>query len=217
MKGGSGKSTAAMCLAGYWHANGLAVALVDADPAATILRWRETGSDFSEIPAVAATSGDIAGAVGKFSTQGMDRIVIDTPGFRSPALDAAIGAADLILIPIRPSPIDFQVAADTAELVEEISGANSERTVRFLLTQSNRSNVITRHMRAEMLDAGYALLTGQLSARVIYGEAALAGTTPTFAQPKGAGAREIAELGKEIDALMGTGGKSKSSARRPRK
>jgi chromosome partitioning protein len=217
MKGGSGKSTAAMCLAGYWHANGLAVALVDSDPAATILRWRETGSDFSDIPAVAAQSDDIAEIVGDFSSQDKDRIVIDTPGFRSPALDEAIRAADLILIPIRPSPIDFQVAADTAELVQEISGADSKRTVRFLLTQCTSSNVITRHMRAEMLEADYALLTGQLSARVIYGEAALAGTTPTFAQPRGAGAREIAELGKEIDTLMGDGGKPKTSARRSRK
>ena len=216
MKGGSGKSTAAMCLAGQWHAGGRGVALVDADPAATILRWCETGSDFADIPTLAALSDGIAEITAEFAAAGRDRIIIDTPGFRSPVLEAAITCADLILIPIRPSPIDFQVAADTAELVDEINGSKSGKTVRFLLTQSNRSSVIARHMRAEMKEAGYNLLDGQLSTRVVYGEAALAGTTPTFTQPRGPAAREIAELGAEIDAIMGEVRETRSRAGRPR-
>jgi chromosome partitioning protein len=216
MKGGSGKSTAAMCLAGQWHAGGRAVALVDADPAATVLRWCETGSDFANIPTVAAFADGIAATAAEFAAAGKDRIIVDTPGFRSPVLEAAIACSDLILIPIRPSPIDFQVAADTAELVDEIIGSKSGATVRLLLNQSNPSSVIARHMRAEMENAGYNLLDGQLSTRVVYGEAALAGTTPTFAQPRGAAAREIAELGAEIDVLMGEARETRSKAGRPR-
>ena len=205
-----------MCLAGQWHAGGRSVALVDADPAATILRWRETGSDFADIPTVAALSDGMAKITTEFAAAGRDRIIIDTPGFRSPVLEAAIACSDLILIPIRPSPIDFQVAADTAELVDEINGSKTGKTVRFLLSQSNRSSVIARHMRAEMEEAGYNLLDGQLSTRVVYGEAALAGSTPTFTQPKGVAAREIAELGMEIDALMGESRKTRSKAGSPR-
>lgn len=217
MKGGSGKSTTAMCLAGQWHTVGHEVALVDADPAATIVRWCETGTDFAEIPAMTAASGEVAKVTKKLAAAGRDRIIIDTPGFRSPILEAAIGCSDLVLIPIRPSPIDFQVAADTAELVDEIKGAQSGKMVRFLLSQSNRSSVIARHMRAEMEGAGYNLLDAQLSTRVAYGEAALAGTTPTFTQPRGAAAREISELSAEIDALMGQTGKLRSKTGRSRK
>lgn len=202
MKGGSGKSTAAMCLAGHWHAAGHAVALVDTDPAATIVRWCETGTDFADIPAMTAASGEVRKVTKKLVAAGRARIIVDTPGFRSPILEAAISYSDLVLIPIRPSPIDFQVAADTSELVDEIKGSQSGKMVRFLLSQSNRNSVIARHMRAEMENAGYNLLDAQLSTRVAYGEAALAGTTPTFTQPRGAAAREIGELSAEIDALM---------------
>jgi chromosome partitioning protein len=39
MKGGSGKSTAAICLGAYWHRQGATVALIVADPSGTLVRW----------------------------------------------------------------------------------------------------------------------------------------------------------------------------------
>ena len=217
MKGGSGKSTAAMCLAGQWRADGNDVALLDADPAGTVLRWRETGSDFADITTEAALSEDIGKITSKFVGAGKDRIIIDTPGFHSPALEAAIACSNLIIIPVRPSPIDFQVAVDTAELIEKIKGTKKSKVVRFLLSQCNQSSVIARHVRAEMEEAGYNLLDGQLSTRVAYAEAALAGSTPTFTQSKGAAAREIVGLCMEIDTLMRETLRARPRAERPKK
>jgi len=217
MKGGSGKSTAAMCLAGQWRADGKNVALLDADPAATLLRWRETGSDFADITAEAALSDDIDKVTSEFLSAGKDRVIIDTPGFHSPALEAAIACSSLIIIPVRPSPIDFQVAVDTAELIDKIKGFKKGKVVRFLLSQCNQSSVIARHVRAEMEEAGYNLLDGQLSTRVAYAEAALAGSTPTFTQPKGAAAREIADLCMEIDNLMRGALRARPTAGRSKK
>jgi chromosome partitioning protein len=202
MKGGSGKSTVAMSLAGHWSRAGRPVALIDVDPMATVLRWCASGTDFKDVPASGATVEDVAATVAAHRRDGRNPVLIDTPGFRAPVLDAAIACSDIVLIPIRPSPVDFQVAADTAEMVEALTRERSGTQVRFLLTQANRSSVIARHMRSEMLQAGYPLLKAQLTARVIYGEAALAGTTPSFAEPDGAAAREIAELAAELDGLL---------------
>ena len=41
MKGGSGKSTVASCLAVYWHINGRRPVLIDADPQRSIMRIAE--------------------------------------------------------------------------------------------------------------------------------------------------------------------------------
>ncbi|WP_193187615.1 AAA family ATPase [Nisaea sediminum] len=198
MKGGSGKSTSAMCLGAYWHKQGAKVALIDADPAGTLVRWIEAGEDLADLAAATAGPGTVEKQIDAFLKDGFDTIIIDTPGFQSEATDAAIRRADLLLIPMRPSPIDYQVAADTAEHVARLSTA----PVRFVLSQTTRGSVIARHMRAQMEDAGLQPMNVEFPARVAYGEAALAGTTPSYYQPRGAAAAEIAEFAAETDKLL---------------
>lgn len=110
----------------------------------------------------------------------------------------AIRRADLLLIPMRPSTIDYQVAFDTAEYVARLSTA----PVRFVLNQTTRGSVIARHMRAQMEDAGLQHMNVEFAVRVAYGEDALAGTTSSYYQPRGAAAAEIAELVAETDRLL---------------
>jgi len=204
MKGGSGKSTSAMCLAAHWHKADVRVALIDADPAGTLVRWIETGDDLADLQAV-ATAPDVVGTqIDRLLADGFQRIIIDTPGFRSHATDDAIRGSDLVLVPMRPSPVDYQVAVDTVELIDQITAgqASWSGTVRFLLSQTIRGSVIARHMRAQMEAAGFQPLSTELSSRVVYGEAALAGSAPSYYQPRGAGALDIAAFVAEVDALL---------------
>ena len=212
MKGGSGKSTVAMCLAGAWHRAGAGVAMIDADPGATVLRWREMGEDFQGVSVYEGAGDGFYASLEAARDAGPRRIIIDTPGFRSPGLEAAVAVSDLVLIPIRPSPVDFQVAADTADIVRKLSSGDRPLT-RFLMSQTNKTSLIARHMRTELGAAGYALLDSQIGNRVVFGEAALSGSTPTFVQPRGAAALEIAALAREVDALLGDPIRSRSSRR----
>ena len=199
MKGGSGKSTSAMCLGAYWQKSGMKVGLIDADPAGTLVRWIAAGTDLAEIPAVTAGPDSVDTGIDDFLGRGLDRIIIDTPGFQSEATDAAIRRADLLIIPMRPSPIDYQVAVDSAEHIARLTAA----PVRFLLSQTTKGSVIARHMRAQMEAANAHPMAVEMSARVAYGEAALAGTTPSYYQPRGAAAREIADFASETGTLLG--------------
>ena len=200
MKGGSGKSTSAMCLGAYWQKSGTKVGLIDADPAGTLVRWIAAGADLADMPAITAGPGSVDAGIDNLLESGLERIIIDTPGFQSDATDAAIRRADLLIIPMRPSPIDYQVAVDTAEHIAGLTTA----PVRFLLSQTTKGSVIARHMRSQM-EAAHAQPMGvEISARVAYGEAALAGTTPSYYQPRGAAAREIAEFAVEIEDLLGS-------------
>src|SRR5215469_18404774 len=56
LKGGSGKSTAAACLAAHCQRAGLRVAVIDADPQASLLHWQSLGEPSLDMAIVADTS-----------------------------------------------------------------------------------------------------------------------------------------------------------------
>ena len=211
MKGGSGKSTSAMCLGAFWQKSGKKVGLIDADPAGTLVRWIAAGTDLAEMPAITAEPDSVDAGIDSLLEDGLDRIIIDTPGFQSDATDAAIRRADLLIIPMRPSPIDYQVAVDTAERIADLTSA----PVRFLLSQTTKGSVIARHMRAQMEAANAQPMEVELTARVAYGEAALAGTTPSYYQPRSAAAAEIADFASEISDLLAVRRKKARKASEP--
>ena len=202
LKGGSGKSTVAACLAVHWHHAGRSPALVDADPQRSIANWAALNS--LDLPVAMDASEGVRRTI---ATQARDHrpVVVDTAGFRNRTTIEAIAAADLAIVPVKPSPMDVAVARDTAELVAEINETAERRrrpvALRFLLTQTTPRSVIAKHIRAQMLEAGMKLFKGELANRVAYGEAALSGLTPTLTAPRGAAARDIAALAAEIENL----------------
>ncbi|MBT3492917.1 MAG: ParA family protein [Rhodospirillaceae bacterium] len=204
MKGGSGKSTIAVCLAAYWWKKGLSIALIDADPQRSVMRWKATGNALEGLNAEPADDQNVAAAISKSLDAGIERIVVDTPGFRAPVTETALDMAGLCLIPVRPSPVDFEVAADKVDLIADLksTGSKGPLSYRFLMTQIIRGSVIARHMRQEMEAAGYPLLDAEIHHRVAYAETALMGSTPSLSQVRGAAAREIAALAAEVDSYM---------------
>lgn len=200
LKGGSGKTTAAVCLAAHWARAGVTCALVDADPQRSALRWAETGEGLAGAEVVGSDRKGLEALLDRLAEGGAERIVIDTPGFRSPVTEAALARADLTVVPLKASPIDFEVAADTVDL---ITGIGTGAPYRFVMMQTLRDSVVARHMRAELAAAGYPLCEAELSHRVIYAETPLAGSTPSLDEPNGPAARDIAALAGEIDAILG--------------
>jgi chromosome partitioning protein len=204
MKGGSGKSTLAVCLAARWWQQKKRVAIVDADPQRSVMRWRDTGDALDGLVFETADDANIGAVIERLLDSGVDRVVVDTPGFRAAVTDVAITRAGLCLIPVRPSPVDFEIAADGVELIAGLkaSGSDGPRDYRFVLTQTIQASVIARHMRAEMAAAGYPVMEAEIGHRVAYPETALMGATPSLVQPRGTAAREIAALAREVDTLL---------------
>ncbi len=202
LKGGSGKSTVAACLAAYWRHGGRSPALVDADPQRSIAGWSTLG-ELAPLVVVDATEG-VSVTIGTLKRDHRP-VVVDTAGFRNRTTIEAIAAADLAIVPVKPSPMDVAVARDTAELIAEINATAERRrrpvALRFLLTQTTPRSVIAKHIRAQMIKAGMKLFKCELANRVAYGEAALSGLTPTLTAPRGAAARDIAALAAEIENL----------------
>jgi chromosome partitioning protein len=200
MKGGSGKSTLASCLAVHWHMCGRPSTIIDADPQRSIARLAARERALGGVTVMEDASENAWKTAQNLAAHGP--IVIDTPGFRSPATLACITAADFLLVPVKASPLDIDRMLDTLNSL--IEGAGGQRpTFRCVLTQTTRESVIAKHIRAELIEAGFPVLRSEMTNRVTYAEAALWGATPSLMEAKGTAAREIAAIADEVDSLVG--------------
>jgi chromosome partitioning protein len=201
MKGGSGKSTLASCLAVHWHLSGRNVSIIDTDPQRSIVRLASRERALGGLPVVENAGEDASKTARSLATP--DRsIIIDTPGFRSPATLACLAAADFLLVPVKASPLDIDRMLDTLNSL--IDSAGGRRPIfRCVLTQTTRDSVIAKHVRAELIEAGFPVLNSEMTNRVIYAESALWGATPSLIDKSGPAAREIAAIADEVDSIVG--------------
>src|SRR6185312_3333739 len=161
MKGGSGKSTIASCLAVHWHLSGRAPTIIDADPQRSIARLAARERALGGVPVVEDSSKDSWKTAQKLAAGGRP-IIIDTPGFRSQATLACIAAADFLLLPVKASPLDIDRMLDTLNSLLEASGSRRP-LYRCLLTQTTRDSVIAKHVRAELIEAGFPVLNTEMN------------------------------------------------------
>ncbi|HET9718138.1 MAG TPA: ParA family protein [Pseudolabrys sp.] len=201
MKGGSGKSTVASCLGIHWQLAGRNPVIIDADPQRSISRLALRERALGGIEIIEDSSVEAWRTARKVAAAGR-QVVIDTAGFRSETTLACIAAADFLLVPVKASPLDIDRMMDTLNSLLEAAGSRRP-LYRCVLTQTTRDSVIAKHVRSELIEAGFPVLKTEMNNRVIYTEAALWGATPTLIEPAGAAAREIAAIAAEIDLLTG--------------
>ena len=204
-KGGVGKSTLARGLAAYWYALGRKPALIDADPTATLSKRYNPKGKLGAVPVIAEPEELVAQVIEELRAQHTP-VIVDTAGFRNRTTIAALVAADLAIIPLKPAGEDLDCAIATYDLIGEINETEERegRPIRpaMVLTMTMRGTVIARHVRSQLAAAGYPLLQAEMPHRVAYPEAAIEGLSPSVTDPDGAAARDIAEI---VHALMNLG------------
>jgi len=206
LKGGSGKSTAAACLAAHCQLGGLRTAMIDADPQASLLHWQGLGDPPLDLPVVADTSEAVAQRARELARD-VELVVIDTAGFRNRTMIEALSVADLAVIPIKASPLDIAAAIDTVRLIEEVNATEERRMrpmgYRLLLTQVTVGSAVARHVRSELAQSGFALFEAELANRVVYAEASLVGRMPIHIDADSAAARDGEAFAREVRGALG--------------
>jgi chromosome partitioning protein len=176
-KGGSGKSTITVHLAAAAEQLGDGpVVISDTDPQGTAADW------FNQ----------------------RKKAGIDTPRYLFIDTAPSIGAvnadlfalADLILIPLNPTPADLRSLVKGLPLVRE-----SGRPFQFVLTRV-RPNLRNNDGAAVALDALGLVLTTRMHERVIYAETFAHGKTALETDPKSIAAQEASALWAEIKEKM---------------
>jgi chromosome partitioning protein len=188
-KGGAGKSTLASSLAVAAHESGERVCLIDMDPQASLTAWGKTRGE-SDIPVVAISPGKLPATLNALDAKGVTLAIIDTPGAEGAASSAAMGAAQLSVIPSRPTAFDLWASANTRKALKEMRADYV-----FLLNQCPPAQQNARIAEGvAALEAMGGLLSPMVLARVDYQEAARLGWGVTEFNSGGAAAGEMRAL-----------------------
>jgi len=119
-KGGTGKTTLCGHLAVQAERMGAGpVALIDTDPQGSLSDWWNARGAAS--PAfVQTTLATLTNDLAALREAGVALVFIDTPPAMTFAIVEVVANADLVLIPVRPSPHDLAAAGATVDVVEKL-------------------------------------------------------------------------------------------------
>lgn len=181
-KGGTGKTTIAMQLAGTLAIRGSRVLVVDADPQGTATRWAAAATDERPFPAnicgLSAAGGRVHREVRKY-VDDYDFIVIDCPpAVESSVPTGALMIADLVLIPIIPSPPDLWAGIGIRDLVRHVSETiNEELEARLVANMCQPNTEVAREALDLLSEFGIPLAKSRLHLRTANRQAAVFGGT----------------------------------------
>jgi chromosome partitioning protein len=213
-KGGTGKTTLAASLAVAAAASGEKVIALDLDPQASLARWGERRGtakvkyqvmveplERERLPRLGAILDGLAGV-------GFTLVIFDTAGADNAAVRLVTDAADLCLLPARPSRLDVEATAATFRAV-----FLAKRKAAFILNQCPPTYHSRRATEAARGLTGLGVLADPLlAARMDYQDAIAAGLGVTEFSGVGHAAREIAALWQWVRAQLADGKAARTAA-----
>ncbi len=192
-KGGSGKTTLAINLAGALARRGRVV-LLDADPQGSCIHWYKA-TDGDGPVAVMAADDDVTGAV-MDKRDASDYLLIDCPPSVNTAQTlAALSLADKVLIPVLPSPPDIWAGLHVEPVLERAVENNPGLRALLVINQLEPRTRLSQLARQALEELGLPTAKAALRRRMAYRRAMLEGRSVVDMGKRGAeAAREIEQL-----------------------
>ena len=194
-KGGCGKSTLSACLA-VEAARTARVGLLDLDPQGSIAGWWQRRNQPN--PSLIEDDDILADAQRRVRL-GFELIVVDTPPALMTVIEGAIAAADMVLVPCRPSALDVMAIDPAVDLCRMLA-----KPFAFVLTDAEPRWKATESALAALRAEG-RVLAASMTHRAAYLAAMTTGRTgPESADGKGAAAcrEEIEAIWRETQTLL---------------
>ena len=198
-KGGVGKTTLTMQLAGTLGRRGVKVLVVDADAQGTATRWAASAADETPFPAavigLSAAGGKVHREVVKFANDYTVILVDCPPALESPVPQSALLIADVALVPVIPSPPDLWSAVGIGHLIVQMQAINTDLQARLVINDLEPHTTLAQESLDILQAFAIPLAATAIHHRTAYRKCAAFGGT--VHQLGGRAAPAI----KEVDAL----------------
>lgn len=202
-KGGVGKTTLALHLASEWARQGRAVTVIDADPQGSALDWSEQRAreGLPRLFGVVGLPRDTLHREASELARHVDCVVIDGPPRVAALMRAALLAADVVLIPVQPSPFDGWASGEMLKLIAEARIFSPGIRTRFVLNRCAARTVIARDTAEGLVDHDPPALAATVGQRVVFATAACRGRLVHELDEDSPAAQEITALAAEVARL----------------
>ena len=191
-KGGGGKTTLAVHCAVAAIGKGARVAVIDTDPQGTATSWGRSRE--SDTPAVAkATAQQLDDVMAAARHDKMTYCIIDSAPHAAPSASRVAAAADLIIIPVRPTAFDLAAVPATVAIAR---AANKPAV--FVLSACPIRSPETVEAVDVLASHGLRVVPVIIHERRAFSRAVATGRAVSEFEPAGKAAAEINALWKWI-------------------